>query len=326
MKHGNIGIFIPHLGCPHDCVFCNQKHISGTAVSPQPDDVRRILAEAVENMGTDHDCEIAFFGGSFTAIERDYMTALLDAANEYSRYFCGIRVSTRPDCINEEVLSVLKEKGVTDIELGVQSMDNAVLMRSCRGHAAEDTVRASELIHSFKIGLGHQMMTGLPGDSPEGALMTAREIAAISPDTVRIYPTLVVKDTALARMYRRGEYRPQTVEEAVSLCAELILIFDRANVRVIRTGLHPDVENSVIAGPYHPAFGELCESRIYRNQAETLIESRNEVEGKLLVNPTEISKMTGQHRENLNYLSRKFGVEFKVLPDPSLNKREIRVI
>lgn len=326
MKHGNISIFIPHLGCPHDCVFCNQRHISGTVTPPDPQKIREILSKAAEQNNTKNNrvTEIAFFGGSFTAIDREYMIALLDAAGEYSECFSGIRVSTRPDCIDDEVLRILKKKGVTDIELGVQSMNENVLTLCNRGHAAEDTLRASALIRKCGIGLGHQMMTGLPGDSDSGAIKTAQEIMAIKPDTVRIYPTLVIKDTQLEHMYRCGEYTPQSLEGAVELCSKLITMFEEADIRVIRVGLHSDgIEDPLIAGPFHPAFGELCESRIYRGIAENVIGKTENFSGKLYVNPSEISKTVGQHRDNIKYLSQKFGVTVSVHGDSGIKKREI---
>lgn len=323
MKRGNVSIFIPHLGCPHDCVFCNQRHISGTKEAPDANKVREILSEAVKNM--DRECEIAFFGGSFTAIDRNYMISLLDAANEFSEHFTGIRISTRPDCIDEDVLTLLKEKGVTDIELGVQSMSDEVLMRCNRGHKASDTLRASELIKEYGFHLGHQMMTGLPFDTEEGAINTARRIISLKPETIRIYPTLVIKDTYLETMYNEGKYIPQTVSEAVSLCSKLILMFEEAGIKVIRVGLHSDgIDGSFVAGPFHPAFRELCESRIYRTLIEKEIDNKKQFNGNIYVEPSAVSKAVGQKRENLVYFSEKYGVECKVYTDSALTGRKIK--
>lgn len=324
MKHGNISIFIPHLGCPHDCVFCNQRHISGVSEAPDAEKVRSILKEALDSK--DRECEVAFFGGSFTAIDRDYMVSLLDAANEFSKHFTGIRISTRPDCIDEEILTLLKEKGVTDIELGVQSMADSVLASCNRGHIAEATVKASALIRKFGFNLGHQMMTGLPGDTDEGAVYTAKQIISLKPDTVRIYPTLVIKDTYLEKLYREGNYTPQALEEAVSLCSRLILMFEQADIKVIRVGLHSDgIDSSFIAGPFHPAFRELCESRIYRDAIDKEISSKDVFNGKIFVSPSAISKAVGQKKENLIYFSKKYKVECKVYPDSTLKDREIKI-
>lgn len=323
MKHGNVSIFIPHLGCPHDCVFCNQRHISGTLTPPDGDKVRSILKEALAHK--DRECEIAFFGGSFTAIDREYMISLLDAANEFSKDFTGIRISTRPDCINEDVLTLLKSKGVTDVELGVQSMSDGVLRFCNRGHIAEDTVKASALIKEFGFNLGHQMMTGLPSDTEEGVIFTAKQIISLKPDTVRIYPTLVIKDTYLEKLYRDGEYTPQLLDEAVSLCARLILMFEEENIKVIRVGLHSDgIDSSFIAGPFHPAFRELCESRIYREIIEKEINNKESFNGKIYVSPSAVSKAVGQKRENIRYFSEKYNAECKVYPDSALKDRQIK--
>ena len=326
MKHGNIGIFIPHLGCPHDCVFCNQRRISGTQTPPTPDEIDKIVAQALAVAGEDRDFEIAFFGGSFTAIERGYMIALLDSVQKYRSRVSGIRVSTRPDAIDEDTLTILKEKGVTDIELGVQRMDDRVLTLCGRGHTARDTVNASKLIKSAGIVLGHQMMTGLLGDTDEGALYTAKEIIKMRPDTVRIYPTLVMRDTALERMYESGAYTPQTLEGAVSLCSELILMFEEAGINVIRVGLHSDgIENGLVAGPFHPAFGELCESRIYRRLMLEAINRSGSFGGDVFVAEKELSKAIGQHRENVLFLENETGAKVRIIGDGSLNKREIRI-
>ena len=205
MKKGNISIFVPHLGCPCQCSFCNQKTITGQANQPTPQDVDKAVKTALKSKGFDY--EIAFFGGSFTAIDREYMISLLKAANKYikSNEVKGIRISTRPDCIDEEILDLLKEYGVTSIELGAQSMDDEVLLANRRGHTAKDVENASELIKSYGFELGLQMMTGLYKDSEEKAIKTAEKIIALSPQTVRIYPTVVLKGTYLADLYLSGE-------------------------------------------------------------------------------------------------------------------------
>jgi len=328
MKRGNIGIFIPHLGCPHQCVFCDQRAVSGSLAAPDADGVRAILKKAIADRAAAHStvpCEIAFFGGSFTAIDRDYMCSLLDAANEFASFFTGIRISTRPDAIDETVLALLQKKGVTAIELGVQSMDDRVLRLCERGHTAADTVRASALIRSFGIGLGHQMMTGLPGDTPEGSRFTAEQIISLAPDTVRLYPTLVLKNTVLERLWREGKYHPQTVEEAAILCAELTVRFEKANVRVIRVGLHSaGIPDTVVAGPNHPAFGELCESLLYRLAAEEAIQKAPHFSGTLFVPKGECSKMAGQHRSNLLYFEKQLGRALCVREDETLSPRQVR--
>ena len=232
MKKGNISIFVPHLGCPCQCSFCNQKTITGQANQPTPQDVDKAVKTALKSKGFDY--EIAFFGGSFTAIDREYMISLLKAANKYikSNEVKGIRISTRPDCIDEEILDLLKEYGVTSIELGAQSMDDEVLLANRRGHTAKDVENASELIKSYGFELGLQMMTGLYKDSEEKAIKTAEKIIALSPQTVRIYPTVVLKGTYLADLYLSGEYKPLNADESAQLCAKLVLLFEKNNIKI----------------------------------------------------------------------------------------------
>ena len=309
---------MPHLGCPNDCVFCNQRAIAGVTVPATPEDVR-IAAERVRNAGAEN-AEIAFFGGSFTAIERGYMRLLLEAAKREldKGGFSGIRISTRPDCVDAEVLEELKAAGVTVIELGAQSMNDEVLFKSGRGHTADDTRRASALIKAKGIRLGLQMMTGLPGDDDEGALYTAGEIVKLSPECVRIYPTVVLKNTALADMYASGEYAPQTVDDAVALCVRLVRVFDEAGVRIIRLGLQrtESCENDVVAGAWHPAFGELvyCELK-YEDMRRFFAENRPEKGGAYAVScgsgSGSVSLFVGHNRRNFTRLGDEFGITMK---------------
>ncbi len=309
-------VFVPHLGCPNDCVFCNQRAIAGVTVPATPEDVR-VAAERVRNAGADN-AEIAFFGGSFTAIERGYMRLLLDAAKRELEKggFSGIRISTRPDCIDAEVLGELKAAGVTIIELGAQSMRDEVLSKSGRGHTSKDTRRASALIKAQGIRLGLQMMTGLPGDDDEGALYTANELVKLSPECVRIYPTVVLKNTALADMYASGEYAPQTVDDAVSLCVRLVRVFDGAGVKIIRLGLQrtESCENDAVAGAWHPAFGELvyCELK-YEDMRRFFAENRPEKGGVYAVScgSGSVSLFVGHNRRNFTRLGDEFGITMK---------------
>ena len=216
MKHSNISIFVPHNGCPNACTFCNQREITGQSYQPVPQDVINAVNIARQYSDTKN-TEIAFFGGSFTAIPRDYMLSLLEAAYPFvkSGEFYGIRLSTRPDCINEEILDILKSHGVTAIELGTQSMCDDVLTANKRGHSALDSVNASLLIKKYGFSLGLQMMTGLYKSSDEKDIYTAHKIADLQPDTVRIYPTIVMRGTELAQLYQNGLYIPQTLETAL---------------------------------------------------------------------------------------------------------------
>ena len=327
MKHINVSLFVPHLGCPHTCVFCNQKTISGQTAGLKPQDIVSACETAAKCPHDIRDSEIAFFGGSFTAIDRETMLSCLQTASPYvGTQFGGIRVSTRPDCIDGEVLSLLKGYGVTAIELGAQSMREAVLVKNERGHTPEDTVKAAALIREYGFSLGLQMMTGLYGSTPEDDRYTAECFIKIKPDTVRIYPTVVLENTRLAELYRAGEYTPYGFEETVSLCAELLLRFTDEHIRVIRLGLHSggNVEEGYVAGVYHPAFRELCENEIFRKKAEALLTSLPEGSYTLDVPMGAVSKMTGQKKSNLRYFADK-GYLFSVQEAPELSGYTVRI-
>lgn len=328
-KHINIALFIPHEGCPHQCSFCNQRSISGAVHKPRAQDVRA----AVETALCTRDCtgaELAFFGGSFTAIHRAYMLELLEAASSYVQEgrLAGIRVSTRPDAVGPEVLALLKNAGVTAIELGAQSMNDHVLQANGRGHTAKQVEEASRRIRTLGFALGLQMMTGLPGDTDAGARETLERLLALGPDTMRIYPTIVLEGTSLAEQYRAGGYQPPVLEEAVALCAQLLLRCHRAGVPVIRLGLHAggEVQAGYLAGPWHPAFRELCEGEIYYQRAGDALRLALPQGGRavLWVAPQAVSQMTGQRRQNIERLKAQ-GFDCRVQPDAELQKYEIRL-
>lgn len=327
MKHANISLFVPHMGCPHQCSFCNQKTISGQ-VKPLTASEVTITLQGASGKVNPQNTEIAFFGGSFTAIDRMYMISLLEAAKPFIENgdFCGIRVSTRPDAIDENILDILKTYKVTSIELGAQSTDEEVLALNHRGHTREDIFNASHLIKKYGFSLGLQMMTGLLGDTPEKSINTCKDIISLKPDTVRIYPTITLEGTYLGELYKKGEYTPQTLEEAVNLCADILYRFYENNITVIRLGLHSggNVEEGYLAGPYHEAFGELCESRIYSSLLLKKISDFPQGQYTVFVNPREISKMTGQKRSNINFFSQ-LNYNITVKGDESLNKYEIVV-
>lgn len=329
MKHVNVGLFVPHNGCPHQCSFCNQKAISGHREQVTPADVDSAVKIALNNPDS-RGGEIAFFGGSFTAIDRETMVSLLSAAHKYvvDGSFKGIRISTRPDAIDEEICTILKQYGVTAVELGAQSMDNEVLRLNRRGHTAEDVVKASEMLKDFGFELGLQMMTGLYGSSDAESIETAKKIIALKPSTVRIYPTVVLESTPLAELYRSGEYEPQTVESAAELAAELLLMFHEADITVIRTGLHSGggVEGEYIAGAYHPAFKEICESKIYLRRVLEFTEKNKIAKGdiEIHVSPKAISQMTGQKKTNITALQ-KLGYNAKVIADESIEKYSVYI-
>lgn len=330
MKHANISLFVPHMGCPHQCSFCNQKTISGSVKELTPTDVKETLEKAVSDNNEPQNTEIAFFGGSFTAIPRDYMISLLEVAKPFvdKGFFGGIRISTRPDAIDEDILGILKEYKVTAIELGAQSTDEEVLRLNHRGHTKEDIINASTLIKSKGFSLGLQMMTGLLGDSDEKSLNTCEDIIKLKPDTVRIYPTIVLEGTELGELYKSNQYAPQSLDNAVELSAKLLQKFRDNNINVIRLGLHSggNVEDGFLSGPYHPAFGELCESRIYLERAKELLKnSHTKGAVTLFVNPREVSKMTGQKGCNKKILS-EYGYQVAIKGDESLAKYEIKIL
>ncbi len=305
-----IPIFVPHLGCPNDCVFCDQKRISGSPLPASAADVTAALdrAQAQGASGV----ELAFYGGSFTAVSPDLQRRLLEAAQPWLEdgTVSSIRLSTRPDAVDEGVLDMLKGYGVGTVELGAQSMCDAVLAASGRGHAAADTARAAHLVKAAGLKLVLQMMTGLPGSDRETDVDTARRIIALEPDGARIYPTVIVRGTALEEMWRAGTYPEHTVSDAVAVCADILPLFEAAAIPVIRLGLNPTEELSAggaVGGAYHPALGELVRSEILRRQAERLLEGVPAgADVTLGVAPERVSAMIGQHRSNIAALTAAF--------------------
>ncbi len=307
-----IPVFVPHLGCPHACVFCNQRRISGRQEPAGAENVRQAVREAAAFLPSGGKRQLAFYGGSFTAIPAEEQESLLGAAKQAldEGKIDAIRLSTRPDAIDPAVLERLHRYGVETVELGAQSMDDVVLRLSGRGHTAADVERASRLVKEGGFRLILQMMTGLPGDTEEKDLATAERLIALRPDGVRIYPTVIVRDTALYEMWKAGEYREHTVEDAVAVCAALFPLFSRAGIPVIRLGLNPTEELSrggAVGGAYHPALGELVRSRILLNSArEQLRKTAPGADLCLTVGRGRTSQMTGQHRENLRLLEEEF--------------------
>ncbi|MEG1777968.1 MAG: radical SAM protein, partial [Angelakisella sp.] len=267
---GNIAIFVPHSGCPQQCSFCNQKTISGTQNPPTGEEAAQLCKDALAGLPTSlGQVEIAFFGGSFTAIPREYMMELLAAVQPYlsDSRVKGIRLSTRPDAIDRRRLDILQSYGVTAIELGAQSMDDRVLAMNRRGHTAQSVRDASALIKEYGFSLGLQMMTGLYGADEASDYATGLELCALSPDTVRIYPTVLLEGTQLAEEFRRGSYTPPTVEQTIPLCVRLLELFESRHIKIIRLGLQASetLSAQVLGGCYHPALGELCQGERYYN-------------------------------------------------------------
>ncbi len=292
-----------------------------------PDDVHSAVAKAMENPNLQK-AEIAFFGGSFTAIDREYMLSLLNAASGYidGDKFKGIRISTRPDCVDDEMCTLLKEHKVTAVELGAQSMNDEVLRLNHRGHTASDVEKAVELLKAYGFETGLQMMTGLYGADEAESLETAEKIIALSPDTVRIYPTVVLEKTHLAELFEKGEYSPQSVEQAVEICSQLLVMFHKADIKVIRVGLHSggNVEEGFLAGAYHPAFKELCESRIYYNLILDELKSKNITVCTVFVPQGALSQALGQKKQNLQLLGEK-GYNLAIKENRDLKKYQILI-
>lgn len=315
-----IPVFIPHLGCPNGCVFCDQRKITGVGTPVTPQVVEQQIREGLQRSGEAP--ELAFYGGSFTAIPVSQQEALLGAAQPFLQNgrLSHLRLSTRPDAIDRETVARLRQFGVGTVELGCQSMDETVLALSRRGHSPEDTKRAVKLLQAGGIRVILQMMTGLPGDTGEESRKTAGEIAALCPDGVRIYPTVVLRGTQLHRMMLAGAYQPQTVEAAVELCAELYELFLARDIPVIRVGLNPTEDLSggeAVAGAYHPALGEMVLSRMYRRRTEALLQGGCPGESLTIsVHPSRVSVMVGQKRENILTLKEKFNLKtIKVVPE-----------
>ena len=331
MKHINVALFVVHKGCPHMCSFCNQRSISGSQKEITPDEVRSAAETAMASLtaGEAAGGEIAFFGGSFTMIEREYMISLLEAAYEYVEkgIFKGIRISTRPDGISEEICKILKKYGVTAVELGAQSLDDGVLELNERGHTAKQVEDAVCLLKSFGFETGLQMMTGLYGSENSDSIETARKIVEMKPDTVRIYPTVVIKGTRLHELMLSGKFIPKGVDETAELCSKLIPMFENAGIKIIRVGLHSGggVEEDYAGGAYHPALREICESRIYFDIALRKLREKDCGSYTLAVSKKEISKMTGKKKENLIKLQ-SLGYACTVEGKDDMPKYEVAVI
>jgi len=276
VRHFTIPVFIPEEACPNQCVFCNQHRIAGADCAPSIDEVVAKVDEHLLTIPAGNEVEIGFFGGNFTGIPVNEQNAYLVSVQPYiaSGRVTGIRISTRPDYINKDILLLLKKFNVTTIELGAQSLDDEVLKLAGRGHTATQVHQASQMIREYGFNLGLQMMIGLPGDTTEKSIFTAQEIIRLGAECTRIYPTLVIKDTELERLFLEGKYTPLSQEEAISRVADIVPMFIAADVKILRIGLHPSeglLDNtSLVAGPFHVAFGELVFSEIWRRLLSTM--------------------------------------------------------
>lgn len=369
-----IPFFITHAGCPHQCVFCNQKNITGKNSPPDAASIPLVInrylrthlrtvespavipgltrdpgvqinsldsrwslpQQDVSRGGNDEltlddiygkDCpvQVAFYGGSFTALPLAEQKAYLEAVRPFitSGRIANIRLSTRPDSITTEILAVLKWHGVSLIELGAQSMDDTVLMRSGRGHTSSDTRKACDLIKAQGFTLGLQLMPGLPGDTPETFQETVTQVVTLRPDFVRIYPALVIKETPLAELYRTGRYAPLSLDDAVLLCHNAVARFEQAGIEVIRVGLQPTAElerpGTIIAGPWHPAFRQLVDSSRFLEKMCALLSAGEQTRTvTFFVNPADLSSAIGQKRRNIHSIRDRYGMDAKIMANPAV--------
>ncbi|HNQ21035.1 MAG TPA: radical SAM protein [Bacteroidales bacterium] len=336
-----IPIFVPHRGCPNDCSFCNQRKISGQIKDVTSDDVINTINYYLSNFKDDSKyVEVAFFGGSFTGIDKEKQIELLEAANIFIKdgKVGGIRISTRPDYINREILKFLKKYHVRTIELGVQSANNYVLDKCKRGHTFEDVKKASKMIRWRGFTLGHQMMVGLPESTMLDEINTAKELIKLKPKMVRIYPVLVIKDTQLERDFIENVYIPITIEQAVERTKEILKLFNRKKINVIRIGLQnteeinsPKIEGSqVVAGPYHPAFRQLVESSVWYDCLAAKIKNLNSNvrQVEIIANDININNIIGHKRENVEKIKDFYDVDIIVKINNNIlpGKFEINII
>jgi len=318
-----IPIFIPHMGCPHRCIFCNQRAITGkTAQTPSPEqiqeEVNRFLKYGKDRPST---TQISFFGGSFLGLEKGTILSLLEAAMPFVRRkdVDSIRFSTRPDTISQESLSLLDRFPVSTVELGVQSMNDRILDAAGRGHRAASTVVAAGMLKEQDYQVGLQMMVGLPGDDDDGAMETARRIAALRPDFVRIYPTLVLKGSLLAGRLNDGSYHPMALESCVTLVKRLYLYFKLHDIPVVRMGLQASDgltrAGDFIAGPYHPAFGHLVHGEIVFDAISSALDRMGKLPDPLTISahPSMVSRVQGLNKRNIFLLKKIYDLEKIVL-------------
>ena len=333
-----IPIFVPHLGCPNDCIFCNQKSISGQKSNMTKEKAKEIIENYLKSIDKENaQIEIAFFGGSFTAIEEERQEELLQVASEFvkSGQVESIRVSTRPDAIDKKILKRLKKYKVKTIELGVQSSNNYILKRINRGHTFEDVKRAAKLIRWNGFRLGVQMMVGLPESTTIDEINTAKELIKLKPKMVRIYPVLVIKNTPLEKELEKETYKPLTVVQAVEVCKEIVRLFHNKNIDIIRIGLQPTDEISepgsekseVVAGPYHPAFRQLVESAMWYDAIVGKIKRLNvkvkEVE--VTVNPVDANNVIGHKKENVKNLKELYDLNLVLKQDSKMKQGKSKI-
>ena len=333
LKDFIIPVFIPHAGCPNKCIFCNQNSVTGIQNKiPSQEELSRIITSFLNYKGKNRGrVQIGFYGGNFLGLGIDKIEQLLCVAAKYvtNGFVDSIRFSTRPDTIDNKKLDFLKNFPVSTIELGVQSMDDSVLAQARRGHTSSDTKNAVDLLKKKSFNIGLQMMIGLPGDDESRSVSTAWRISELSPDFVRIYPTVVLAGSPLAGLYKKGKYVPLSLEEGVSITKKAYLVFRENNIRVIRMGLQATEDlregTSILAGPYHPAFGHLVYSEIFLDNIIGVLKSESVLpeEITIRVHPKSVSRLRGLKNGNIGKIKRLFDIKsVRVVPDPSLTPDE----
>ncbi|MGD2185916.1 MAG: radical SAM protein [Desulfobacterales bacterium] len=330
-----IPIFIPHAGCPHRCVFCNQSLITGVKFRISANDIRHAVESFLKYKGARRDSvQIAFFGGNFLGIDIDEIKRKLAEAAVFVKAgrVNSIRFSTRPDTIDRPRLDMIKNFPITTVELGVQSMDDRVLLETKRGHTSADTQNAVQRLREFNYEIGVQLMVGLPGDDPGRLLASAQRVAELKPDFIRIYPTVVVAGSPLAKLYKEGRYLPLPLKDAVAQVKELYRFFRRRNIQVVRMGLQAtddlEKDSTILAGPYHPSFGHMVYSEIFSDMAVAALKSANSKENRvaLHVHPRSVSKMRGLNNGNIKKLRGKFHFQsIEIVPDERLKEDQLKV-
>ncbi len=334
-------VFVPMIGCPHQCAFCNQRSITGRSITNLISDVKDQVKDVMDTATKrDGHREIAFFGGSFTCLSIELQNTILGLAKPYfdDGIIDGIRISTRPDYISDPILKNLQDKGLTTIELGIQSTDPLVLKASERGYTYEEVLPALKNLKNYDFKIGLQMMAGLPQDTRLKSIRTALDFVDIKPDFVRIYPTLVVKGSALEKLFLQGQYKPLAIEDAIGWVRDLRIVFEYGGIDVIRTGLQSqegfDEGQDLVAGPYHPAFGEMVESAIYKAWMQDIMQwvidnNKDIPHNKIIfrVNPSRLSQALGQRKSNIQYLNQIFpGYNISIEQCSDIDRQHIMVI
>lgn len=328
-----IPLFIPHQGCPHDCLFCNQQRISGVDKKiPELDDVKTTIELWLSRKNDEKEVEVAFYGGSFTCMRREVQERLLGEVQPYikSGQVAGIRCSTRPDCVTNDTCTFLTQYRVRTVELGVQSLNDAVLVKNQRGHDSAKSYMAVQLLQEAGFRVGVQLMVGLPGERLSGFLETVDKTIGLHPDFVRLYPVVVVKESGLETMYNNGEYSPLSLTQAIAVTARSYQRFQAAEIPVVRMGLQASttLEKSVVAGPYHPAFGDLVRSRLWLNEIRqrlSLLQPGKKME--IYVSHRDISTVVGIKRGNVRRLEALgFADRFKVMADRTMARGSVRYV